>query len=321
MDTSTTPPTHDRHENHHYGGEHHRLSLIDRIGEQVERNLYDQSLGRDPAFIKRMIPFLDRVLAYFDPEIQNFDRLPAQSPMLVVGNHSGGIYMPDFWAFLRHWIRERGLDEALYPLGFDFMFSLPLIGKMVRRLGTVPASHSNAERLLEAGNSVIVYPGGDEDAYRPWTERHRVDLHGRTGFVRLAIRQQVPVVPVVAHGSHDVIIVLNRGDAVARALGLDRLRINILPLVAGPPWGIAPVQLPTWPLPAKVTLRVCEPIDWRHLGPQAAEDPAVVRDCYNEILERMQSTMDALVESLPHPLLARLLDPRRRGSAARNSRP
>ena len=181
----------------HYGGEHHPLSLIDRLGERVEQGLDDQSPHWDPAFVTRLLPVLDIVLTYFDPEVHGFDRIPVDRPVLIVGNHSGGTYMPDFWAFLRAWIRERGPAEPLYSLGFDFTFSLPVVGSMVRRMGSVPASPANAGRLLERGNSLIVYPGGDVDDYRPWTERHRVDLHGRTGFVRLALRHQVPVVPMV----------------------------------------------------------------------------------------------------------------------------
>ena len=127
--------------------------------------------------------------------------------------------MPDYWAFLRHWIRDRGAEEPLHSLGFDFTFGLPGVGTLARRLGAVPANHTNGARLLEQDGSVMVYPGGDEDNYRPWTERHRVDLHGRTGFVRLALRQQVPVVPLVAHGSPDAIFVLSRGDALRAGSG------------------------------------------------------------------------------------------------------
>jgi 1-acyl-sn-glycerol-3-phosphate acyltransferase len=316
---STDDPKEDA--NSRYGGEHHRLSLIDRLGERVERELHHELSGRDPAFIARMLPVLDAVLAYFDPEVLGFERVPRTGPMLIVGNHSGGIYMPDHWAFFRRWIRERGVEEPLYSLGFDFLFALPGFSTLARRFGSVPASQANATRLLEQGESVIVYPGGDEDDYRPWTERHLVELHGRAGFVRLALRQQVPVVPMVAHGSHDAIIVVTRGDALARRLGLDRLRIKILPLVAGPPWGIAPVIVPTWPLPAKVTVQVCEPIDWSHLGREAADDPDVVRRCYDQIVEHMQANLDALVATHPHPILARISDPLRRGSHARGNRP
>jgi len=309
------------HEGRHYGGDHHFLSPIDRLGERVERGLDDDSLGRDPAFITRILPALDLWLAYFDPEIHHFERLPASGPVLIVSNHSGGVYMPDYWAFLRHWVRARGVDEPLYSLGFDFMFAIPTVGPMVRRLGVVPASHAAAARLLQDGCSVLVYPGGDEDAYRPWTERHRVDLHGRTGFVRLALRQRVPVVPMVAHGSHDVIIVLTRGEAIARRLGLDRLNIHILPLVAGLPWGVAPAPVPVWPLPAKVTVRVCEPLDWTGYEPEAADDPVIVGRCYEEIQGRMQANLDELVAALPHPLMARLRDLARWGARARHPQP
>jgi 1-acyl-sn-glycerol-3-phosphate acyltransferase len=276
---------------------------------------------RDASFIGGLLPVIDTALAYFDPEIHGFDRLPQRGPVLIVGNHSGGIYMPDFWAFFRHWVRERGVEDPLYCLGFDFMFSIPVIRNAVGRLGVVPANHDNAAQLLGRGCAVLVYPGGDVDVYRPWTERHHIDLHGRTGFIRLALREQVPVVPIVAQGSHDSIIVLTRGEAIARRLGLHRLRINILPVVAGPPWGIAPVPVATYPLPAKVLVNVCEPLDWSGFGPDAADDPQVVRHCYEEILGRMQAEMDDLVGACPHPVLARVRDPARRGSLARHDRP
>jgi 1-acyl-sn-glycerol-3-phosphate acyltransferase len=291
---------------HHYGGDHHALSLIDRLGERVEASLSDDLLQRDPDFIARVLPLIDAALRYFDPDVRGFEHVPAEGPFLVVGNHSGGIYMPDYWAFLQRWIRERGPAASIYSLGFDFMFSIPGVRSLARRLGSVPASQGNAARLLRSGEPLLVYPGGDEDDYRPWTERHHVDLHGRMGFVRLALRNQVPVVPMVAHGSHDVIIVLARGDALARRLGLDRLRINVLPVVLGPPWGIAPVQLPTWPMPAKVNVQVCEPIDWSRFGPEAADDPEVVLSCYEEILGQMQANLDDLVAELPHPVLSRV---------------
>jgi hypothetical protein len=100
--------------------------------------------------------------------------------------------------------------------------------------------------------------------------------------------------------------VLTRGATLARWLGIDRLRVNVMPIVAGPPWGIAPALLPTWPLPTKVTARVCEPLDWSHLGPEAADDPEQVRCCYEEILGVMQTNLDELVEELPNPVAARL---------------
>lgn len=284
---------------------HDGWSPWDPLRDLVDHGLEAEIDQRDPAVVERFMPTLGAALRYYDPEVRGFEHLPEDGPFLVVGNHSGGIYMPDYWAFLHHWVQERGPAAPLYSMTFDFVFSLPT-ADLSRKLGAVPASRTNASRLLARGDPVLVYPGGDSEDYRPWTERHRVELRGRTGFVQLALRHGAPVVPLVAHGSHDTIIVLARGDELARRLGLDRLRIKVMPVVLGPPWGIAPVQLPTLPLPTKVTVRVCEPLDWSDLGPEAADDPETVRRCYEETLGRMQTTLDELVEELPHPVMTRV---------------
>lgn len=304
-------PRPDPGDRHHYGGEHHRLSLIDWLGGRVEENLDEPSTGRDPALLRRLLPVLDAFGTYFATEVRHFDRIPHE-PVMIVGNHSGGVYMPDYWALLRAWVRERGPDAPLYSLGFDFLFSVPGFGELARRIGVVPASHQNAGRLVAQGASLLVYPGGDEEDYRPWRERHLIDLRGRMGFVRLALRSGVPVVPVVAHGSHEAMVVLTRGQGIATRLGFDRLRINIFPLVASVPWGIVPI-MPSWPIPTKVTVDVCEPLDWSRFGPGAAEDPEVVAQCYEEISDRMQAALDELVDEMPHPIVTRLLNPLNRG--------
>lgn len=289
-----------------YGGEHHALSVIDRLGERVEAELDHEIDRRDPALIERVLPALELSLSYFDPTVVGFEHLPDEGPFLVVGNHSGGMWMPDYWAFLAHWFRRRGAEAALYSLGFDFLFSIPGAGSLARALGSVPASHDNAARLLRRGAAVLVYPGGDFEDYRPWSERHRVELGGHDGFVRLALQHGVPVVPMVSHGSHDAVVVLSRGDRLARGLGFDRLRIHVMPIVAGPPWGVAPVQLPVLPFPAKVTVHLGEPFDWSHLGPDAADDPEVVHACYADVETAMQADLDRLVAECPHPVWARL---------------
>ncbi len=286
-------------------------SLLDRLAGLVHDRVDDVidapvDVGaRDPELIASVLERVDLALKWFDPEVQGMERLPDEGPFLIAANHSGGLFMPDFWAFQSAWARERGPDPPLFSLGFDLVFSLPGMADVGRRLGSVPARPETGAELLRQGAAVLVYPGGDEDDYRPWTERHRIDLHGHTGFVRLALRSGVPVVPLVSHGSHDALIVVFRGDELARALHLDRFRIHVLPVVLGP---VGPLLFPVAgpPLPTKVVSRVCEPFDWTGFGPEAADDPEVVRHCYEEMLGRMQTNLDELVEEVPHPVRARL---------------
>jgi 1-acyl-sn-glycerol-3-phosphate acyltransferase len=168
--------------------------------------------------------------------------------VLLVGNHSGGIYMPDVAALFAAWVRRFGPDRPLRPLGFDLPFSVPGLGALLPRLGAVRAHPATAHALLARGECVLVYPGGDRDDYRTWRARHRIDLDHRTGFIRLALRTGVPLVPVVCHGSHETLVVVSRGDRIAKALRLDRLmRVKVFPIILAPA-GVAPGWLPYLPL-------------------------------------------------------------------------
>ncbi len=113
------------------------------------------------------------------------------------------------------------------------------------------------------------------------------------------------MVPAVSVGAHETLIVLSRGERVAKWLGLDRMfRIKVMPLVLGPPFGVVPGGIPTWPLPAKITVELGPPIDWSsRYAPEAAEDESIVRHCYQELTETMQTTLDRLAAERRFPIL------------------
>jgi 1-acyl-sn-glycerol-3-phosphate acyltransferase len=261
--------------------------------------------ARDPAFLRAARPILERFASYFRPEVRGFERLPQRGPFLVVGNHSGGQMPPDLPVLLTAWWRERGEDEPVYALFHSFFLGLPGLGPMMGRAGAVEAKPAEAEAILRRGGILIDYPGGDYEVFRPWRERNRIEFGDRTGVIRLALRTQVPVVPAVSIGAHETVIVLARGERLAKRLGLDRMfRIKVMPLVLGPPFGVVPGGIPTWPLPAKITVELGEPIDWSsRYGPEAAEDEAVVRDCYKELTNTMQAALDRLAAERHFPIL------------------
>ncbi len=261
--------------------------------------------ARDPEFLRAARPFLERFAAYFRSEVTGFERLPEQGPFLVVGNHSGGQMPPDLPVLLTAWWRERGEGEAVYALFHSFFLGLPGLGPVMARAGAIEAGPTEAEAILRGGGILIDYPGGDYEVFRPWRERNRIEFGDRLGAVRLALRTQVPVVPAVSVGAHETVIVLARGERLAKRLGFDkRFRIKVLPLVFGPPFGVVPGGIPTWPLPAKITVELLEPIDWpSRYGPEAAEDDVVVRECYEELTGVMQAALDRLARERRFPVL------------------
>ena len=268
------------------------------IGEELAQDPFQ----RDPDYIERILPYVERGTAYFRPEVRGLERVP-EGPCILVGNHNGGIYTPEAYVMLAAWARTFGTGRAVYALGHNMAFVSP-IRTLVRKVGIVPATPANADAVLDRGAPLMIYPGGDHEAFRPWTKRHVIDFGGRRGFVELALRRQVPVVPVVAQGAHQATVVVARGARLARRMGLGRVKVKIFPFVVGLPWGVAPGFFPTVPLPSRITIEVGEPLDWSGWGPGAARDAATVGRLYDEITGIMQGTMDRLARERPFPVFS-----------------
>ncbi|OBF92835.1 hypothetical protein A5791_13245 [Mycobacterium sp. 852002-51163_SCH5372311] len=220
---------------------------------------------RDPEFIRAVLPPLWLAsTVWFRAEVNGFENVPDE-PVLFVGNHSGGGSTPDTFIFLLAYNTFFTVEgRPLYGLAHDTVTAAPIVGGWTRKLGVVPAANSFAERIFETGASALVYPGGDVEALRPWRDRNKIVFSGRKGFLRLAHRCNVKIVPVVATGGHDTLVILNDGRRTAKLLRLDKLaRVKSMPMTLSIPWGLSPLPLPHLPLPAKIRMQVLDPIDLR----------------------------------------------------------
>lgn len=278
--------------------------VVSAWNAKMQEELKQPAFQRDGAFIDRtMLPLMRLMSRYFGGEVRGLDRVPRDTGALLVGNHSGGTITPDTTVLISAFYDELGVERPLVLLGLDALFAIPRFNTMIRKLGLVPASGDNAARALGERASVLVYPGGADEAFRPWTDRNKIDLRGRKGFIRLALSTGVPVVPIVAHGGHDTTFVLSRGEDLAVTMGMERMRLGIFPIVLQFPWGVSTAATPGIPLPAKITIQVCEPLDWSKYGPEASRDQQVIDRCYEEITAVMQATLDKLAEERPRPLV------------------
>ena len=256
----------------------------------------DDPAARDPELVGY---FLDMFRAlgryYFRLDVRGVDNVPAHGPVLLVGDHNGALLPADgFFTSLAVWDRF-GPSRAVYALAHDFLFHDPTLRRYAQRLGALRAGHDGARRAFERGGIVLVYPGSDLDCFRPWKDRGRVVLGGRKGFIRLALTTGVPVVPVVSAGTHEQLVILTRGDRLARLLHMHFwARTLVCPIVLSFPWGLTSGFVPYWPLPAQTTLAFGQPIAWPELGPRDADDPAAVDRCYAQVEAAMQSMLDSL---------------------------
>ena len=258
---------------------------------------------RDPEFIRYQLPgmWLFSTL-YFRAEVNGFERVPEDRPVLFVGNHSGGNMTPDSMVFMLAFNTYFGVERPVYALAHALVTSWPIIGKLAGKWGIVTAGPSAARAAIDRGACVLVYPGGDVDAHRPWTARHEIRFDGRKGFLRTAKETGAPIVPVVAVGGHDTYLPLTDGRKLAKALRLDKLaRLKVLPVSLALPWGINVGDFGGHlPLPAKIRMEVLDPIDVvERFGDDADSDEA-----YEYVSDRMQEALTALAaERVLPPLL------------------
>jgi 1-acyl-sn-glycerol-3-phosphate acyltransferase len=253
---------------------------------------------RDPDYIRRTLPWL-RAMAdvYFRSDVRGLERIPAEGPVLLVGNHSGGTLIADTFVFGQAFYDHFGADRVFHQLAHDLVFKVPGIRAMLTPYGTVPASPANMRRALARGAALLVYPGGDHETYRASWHSAEIDFAHRTGFVRLALELGVRIVPVVSIGGQETALFLGQGERIARLLHLHRLlRVDVAPVQIAPPLGVTFFDLPgRVPLPAKITIQVLPPIDLA-----AETDP---EDAYALVTERMQDALDALAEERRFPVI------------------
>jgi len=257
--------------------------------------------GRDPEYIRRMLPRLWLAAQlYFRAEVEGFENVPDE-PVLFVGNHSGGASVPDTYVFLLAYSTYFTVEgRPLIALAHRIVADTPLVGDAVRRFGMVKAGPNRAKEVLSAGANVLVYPGGDVEALRPTRDRNKIVFDGRKGFLKLAHEAGVKIVPVVATGGQETVLILNDGRRTAQLLRLDKLlRVKSAPLTLSFPWGLLPGGLPHVPLPAKIRMQVLPPIDLQELyGDEPDWDRA-----YDYVTSLMQVGLSNLATKSVLPVL------------------
>lgn len=271
------------------------VTTVDYIVRHDRARLEDDLDARDPELIAWVSEAALALGRLFRLDVHGIGNVPASGGALLVGNHNGGLIPLDSVFTVATVCDHFGPERVLNPLAHDLVLYDRAAHRFAGPAGILRAGHDGAARALGRGNLVLVYPGSDIETFRPWGERHRIELAGRTGFIALALREQVPVIPVVAAGTHEQWIVLTRGDRVAKALRTGRyLRTKVLPWALALPFGLTFGLFPYLPLPAQTSLAFGRPISWPGLGPAAADDPVQVQRCYDEVVAAMQAILDAL---------------------------
>jgi len=187
----------------------------------------------------------------FRVEWEGLDKIP-EGPALLVANHAGAI--PSDAPVIMHGIEEE-LGRPVYGLADHLFKTLPVIGTLWSRAGGVVAHPENAYRLLrEKRQLVLVFPEGSKGPGKTYDERYQLRRFGRGGFVQIAMRAGVPVVPIAVVGAEESMPIMFNIAPLAKLLGLPYAPITANALLFGPLLGAVAY------LPAKFKLRVLDPV-------------------------------------------------------------
>ena len=241
---------------------------------------------------------------WFRPTVSGWENLPT-TPFLCVANHSGYGVM-EILTLLCLWVQRFGLARPVVGLAHDIGLWWPF-RLIVLRIGGVRASSAAGLEPLARGYPVLVFPGGDLDALRPFSARNRVVWGGRHGFLRTARDARVPVIPLVISGSHAQYTLLPGGPIIARLLFLRRLRLATWPLPLGayvllgalaawlmgllPGYSVAvALALAFWPNPTR--------IEYRFLAPEPPPNEDVDGAALAERAEALRRRMEQALQEL-----------------------
>ena len=260
--------------------------------------------GPDPELMEAQSGVWNALMDYyFRLEIDGWERLP-EGPALLIGVHSGGPLTMDAWTVAIAWWRHFGETRTLHSTAHDVLMNAPVLGTYFRRMGAISPSRENIQAAFDKGDNVILWPGGELDAYRTCTYRDKAVLGGRKGFIRMAIRSGVPIVPVATVGGHDTLFVLSEGRGLAKALKLkERMRSDVAPITLSVPFGITLHLTPFQhiPLPAKIRTEFLDPI-YMDTDPKRVDDQAYVDSMYDEVEGIIQAGMERLAKRRKLPV-------------------
>jgi 1-acyl-sn-glycerol-3-phosphate acyltransferase len=188
---------------------------------------------------------------WFRVEWDGLEKIPHHGGALLIANHGGAI--PSDAPAIMHGIEEE-IGRPVYGMADYFFRTIPLVGTMWSRTGGVPAHPDNAYRLLHDQQQLaLVFPEGTKATSKTYTDRYRLRRFGRGGFVEIAMKAGVPIIPIAVVGAEESMPILFRLNSVARAFNLPYFPVTANALLLGP------IGYLTY-FPVKIKLRVLDPV-------------------------------------------------------------
>jgi 1-acyl-sn-glycerol-3-phosphate acyltransferase len=262
--------------------------ILEFLRRRIEGDYPIDDFGYDADLTETVLRPIGKLVfeRYFRVNTLGLERIPDEGPAMVVSNHSGTIPV-DALMLVHALATLHPAKRALRCVGADLVWELPFAGELARKIGNVVACDEDAVALLDRGELLGVFPEGYKGTGKGWSNRYTLQRFGRGGYIEVALRKRVPMVPVAILGAEEAYPMIANLKGVSRLLGLPYYSVTPTFPLLGPLGAI--------PLPSKWIIEFGEPIELDGYPEDAAEDPMTVFDLSDRIRDQIQQMLHANV--------------------------
>ena len=151
--------------------------------------------------------FLSVILDLFSPleifhnyRVTGLEHIPETKGFVLISNHAFIAY--DILFFMRKYHQLTG--KHLKGITDHSIFKIPILRDIFLKMGIIDGTFKNASKILKNNFGLIIYPGGAREAMKPSQENYQLRWQGRYGFIKLAMENSVPLLPLVSKGNDDI---------------------------------------------------------------------------------------------------------------------
>lgn len=205
---------------------------------------------------------------YFSVECHGLEHVPSDGAGMLVGNHSGGVPV-DAAMLLSAMFFELEPPRLVHGMVDKFANRWPVVSQWFNRVGQFTGLPEHAVRLLRDDRLLMVFPEGTEGTGKLFKDRYKLMGFG-TGFMRLALRSNAPIVPFAFIGGEEAMPTIFHLKRIAKLIGV--------PYIPVPPH-LLPI-----PLPVHCEFHFGEPL---HFDGDGTEADDTIRGYVQEVKERI----------------------------------
>lgn len=208
---------------------------------------------------------------YFRVNAQGLENIPKNGRLFVIANHSGQVYPMDAMMIGVAMATNPNGPRAPRAMIERILPQLPFIGNLFNRFGAALGDPTNCYKMLEREEAIIVFPEGERGFVKNWDQRYKLQRMG-TGFVRIAMETNTPILPVGVVGCEEMGPSFGRIEESAHKLGFP----------------VLPIASPL-PLPVRIHLNFGKPLDFGN----NVDD---IEDVLKDNLKVVQRSIESLIK-------------------------